>query len=134
MTDTDALVEKVPGPERLCPDCNGLGGDNQSSHVCWLCEGQGVVFPAGAITRACREAVDAALEGTHAADAADMDRAVEAELAMVLPGQIPPFLHAPTFDDRGEPRVCINGCLYLRADFAGDRTRAAIAALKEPTP
>lgn len=38
--------------------------------------------------------------------------------AVALPGQIPPALYASSFDDRSEQRVCINGCLYLRADFA----------------
>ena len=35
------------------------------------------------------------------------------------PPYIPPVISAPGFDARAEERVCINGCLYLRADFAG---------------
>lgn len=54
--------------------------------------------------------------------------ASQSDEALVIPGQIPPFLSAPTFDDRAEQRVCINGCLYLRADFAGERHASAHAA------
>jgi hypothetical protein len=35
----------------------------------------------------------------------------------IIPGQIPPFISVPAFDDREENRACINGCLFLRADF-----------------
>ncbi len=41
------------------------------------------------------------------------------------PKQIPPFISAVGFDDRNEERAVINGCLYLRADFAAARYRPA---------
>jgi hypothetical protein len=38
--------------------------------------------------------------------------------AHMLAGRDPPYLSAPDFDYRREERASINGCLFLRADFA----------------
>lgn len=46
---------------------------------------------------------------------------LRASEAHVLAGRVPSFLSAPDFDYRREERACINGCLYLRADFAASR-------------
>lgn len=52
------------------------------------------------------------------------------EAGEVIPKQIPPALHAPSFNDREELRVCINGCLFLRADYRQQSLSAARAEIE----